>query len=65
MISNPLFIIVAESTEIFAPMLQFGWATACSGVTFSIKAESFSRNGPPDAVSKIRSTAARCSLSNV
>ncbi len=31
-ISRPLFIIVAESTEILAPMLQLGWATACSGV---------------------------------
>jgi hypothetical protein len=31
--SSPLFIILAESTEIFAPMLQFGWATACAGVT--------------------------------
>ena len=31
--SNPLFISVAESTEIFRPILHFGWATACSGVT--------------------------------
>ena len=23
--SRPLFIMVAESTLIFAPMLQFGW----------------------------------------
>ena len=30
--SRPLFIMVAESTEILAPMSQFGCATACSGV---------------------------------
>ena len=34
--SSPLFIIVAESTEIFAPILQLGCFTACSGVTFSV-----------------------------
>jgi len=28
-----LFIIVAESTEIFRPISQFGCAQACSGVT--------------------------------
>ncbi len=31
--SRPLFIIVAESTEIFGPITQLGWATACCGVT--------------------------------
>ena len=30
--SSPLFIIVALSTLIFAPMLQLGWATASAGV---------------------------------
>src|SRR6516164_2873222 len=28
MISRPLFISVAESTDILAPIRQFGWATA-------------------------------------
>ena len=28
MSSSPLFIMVAESTEIFRPMLQLGWAQA-------------------------------------
>jgi hypothetical protein len=31
--SSPLFISVAESIEIFAPIDQFGWRTASSGVT--------------------------------
>ena len=31
--SSPLFIMVAESTEILRPMLQFGCAQACSGDT--------------------------------
>ncbi len=33
MSSSPLFIMVAESTEILRPMSQLGWAQACSGVT--------------------------------
>ena len=32
MYSKPLFIMVAESTEIFLPIDQLGCATACSGV---------------------------------
>ena len=36
-------------------MLQFGWATASSGVTFRISSNSRSRKGPPLAVSMIRS----------
>ena len=51
MTSSALFIIVAESTEIFGPMTQFGCATACSGVTSCKLAGSRLRNGPPDAVS--------------
>ena len=31
--SRPLFIMVAESTEILRPITQFGCAQACSGVT--------------------------------
>ena len=31
--SRPLFISVAESTEIFRPITQLGCAQACSGVT--------------------------------
>jgi hypothetical protein len=27
MISRPLFIMVAESTEIFGPIFQVGWAS--------------------------------------
>ena len=32
--SSPLFIMVAESTEILRPITQFGWAQACAGVTY-------------------------------
>ena len=35
MSSRPLFMSVAESTEILRPMTQFGCAQACSGVTGS------------------------------
>ena len=51
--SRPLFIIVALSTEIFAPMLQFGWLTACAGVTFSSSSRALPRKGPPEPVSRI------------
>ena len=51
--SRPLFIIVALSTEILAPMLQLGWRTACSGVTSSSSARAFPRKGPPEPVSRI------------
>ena len=33
MTSRPLFISVAESTEIFGPIDHFGCAIACAGVT--------------------------------
>src|SRR5260221_10339639 len=59
MTSNPLFISVAESTEILRPMLHFGWAQACSGVTSSSSRRSVRRNGPPDAVSHNFLTPAR------
>ena len=47
MSSSPLFIKVALSTEIFAPIDQFGWRTACSGVTAAIRSAGQVRNGPP------------------
>ena len=55
--SRPLFIIVAESTEILRPITQFGWAQASSGVTASSASSAQARNGPPDAVSTMRRTA--------
>ena len=55
--SSPLFIIVAESTEILAPIDQLGWATASPGVMAPNVAPSRSRNGPPEAVRISRSTA--------
>ncbi len=58
MTSSALFIMVAESTEIFCPMTQFGCAHACSGVTLAKLAGSRWRNGPPEAVRMIFST--RC-----
>ena len=36
--SSPLFMSVAESTEIFRPITQFGCAQASSGVTRSRRA---------------------------
>ena len=51
--SRPLFIIVALSMLIFAPMLQFGWRTARSGVTSRVSSRVQPRNGPPEPVSRI------------
>ena len=45
--------MVAESTLIFAPMLQFGWLTAISGVTSRVASRVQPRNGPPEPVSRI------------
>ena len=45
---------VAESTEILRPMTQFGCAQAASGVTASRSSAAVSRNGPPEAVSRMR-----------
>jgi len=45
MISSPLFIIVAESMEIFAPIRQVGWASACATVTASSSSTPAVRNG--------------------
>ena len=54
--SRPLFIMVAESTEILRPMLQFGCAQAWSGVTLPKLSSGAARSGPPEAVSTIFST---------
>ena len=56
MTSRPLFIIVAESTEILAPIDQLGWATASAGVMAPKVDAGRSRNGPPEAVRTRRST---------
>ena len=70
--SSPLFIMVAESTEILRPITQVGCAQACAGVTASSDSSGAARNGPPEAVSTMRRTAfaserhwntALCSLS--
>ena len=50
MTSRPLFIMVAESMVIFAPMSQLGWRKACSRVTVSSSSRLLPKNGPPDAV---------------
>ena len=51
--SRPLFIIVAESTLILAPMDQFGCFTAISGVTLSVCSRVQPRKVPPEPVSRI------------
>src|SRR3546814_15845231 len=61
--SDLLFIMVAESTEILAPMSQFGWATAWAGVAAAIAAMLAVRNGPPDAVRMMRSMASGWAVS--
>ncbi len=50
MSSRPLFIMVAESMVILAPIFQFGWRRASSGVMRWSSAAVFPKNGPPDAV---------------
>ena len=59
MSSSPLFIMVAESMLILAPMDHTGWRSAASGVARAISSVEARRNGPPDAVSTMRSTASR------
>jgi hypothetical protein len=54
-----LFISVAESMLILAPIDQTGCLRATSGVAAAISARVAVRNGPPDAVSTIFSTAER------
>ena len=59
MTSSPLFIIVAESMLILAPIDQTGWRKAASGVIVAISSRLVCRKGPPDAVRMMRSTAPR------
>ena len=54
--SRPLFIKVALSTLILAPMRQFGWRTASAGVAWRIASSVAARKGPPEAVRISRST---------
>ena len=60
--SRPLFIIVALSMEILAPIDQTGWRSAASGVARAISSRLAVRNGPPEEVSTIRSTDAGIAL---
>ena len=50
MTSRPLFIIVAESTVILAPMDQLGWRRASSRVTAESSSRVLPKKGPPEAV---------------
>ena len=53
MTSKPLFIMVAESIVILAPMSQVGWRSASALVTCSSCSMVKLRKGPPEAVSSI------------
>ena len=53
-ISRALLNMEAESTVIFAPMLQLGWRRAWAGVARSISSRDQVRKGPPEAVSSRR-----------
>ena len=57
--SKPLFIRVAESMVTFAPMDQLGCLRASDGVTPSSSARVFPKNGPPEAVSRMRLSSGR------
>src|SRR2546425_1114779 len=59
MISSPLFISVAESIVILAPIFHVGCCSASSTVTVASRAFGVSRKGPPDAVRRTRWTSAR------
>ena len=59
MTSRPLFISVAESIVIFAPMLHVGWRIASATVASVMALNVFARNGPPEAVSISRRTSSR------
>ena len=56
MTSSPLFISVAESTVILAPMVQLGWCSASSRLTRSNSENFLPKNGPPEQVSHSRRT---------
>ena len=51
--------MVAESTEILAPIVQFGCAIAWLGVTLAISADECRRNGPPQALNAVEALAAQ------
>ena len=51
--SKPLFIMLAESMVIFAPMSQLGCFSASAAVTCAICSRVNRRKGPPLAVSRI------------
>ncbi len=57
MSSRPLFIKVAESMVILAPMDQLGCFSASDGVARAASSRLLARNGPPEAVSVTFSTA--------
>ena len=57
--SSPLLNSVAESMLILAPIDQTGWRNAVSGVARAISSRLAVRNGPPDAVRTIFSSASR------
>ena len=59
MTSSPLFMRVAESTVILAPIRQVGWFSASATVTRARSAAFMVRKGPPEAVSRMRRTSAR------
>ena len=59
--SSPLFMSVAESTEILRPIDHLGCLQACSGVAAAILSGVQVRNGPPEAVRIRRRTARRAS----
>ena len=54
MTSKPLFIMVAESMVIFAPISHVGCRRASAAVSPSICERDSVRNGPPEAVSSMR-----------
>ena len=57
--SSPLFMSVAESIVILAPIFQFGCFKACSDFTSCICSLDRSHRGPPDAVRMRRRTSSR------
>src|SRR3954447_23913823 len=57
MTSRPLFMSVAESMVIFPPMAHVGCASASSTVTPARSSRRRPRNGPPEAVIVMRSSA--------
>ena len=58
MISRPLFMSVAQSTVIFAPIFQFGWRSASDLVIQTNSSRVFPKNGPPEQVKIRRLTSA-------